>query len=292
METHIADAQTSAPAVAKPDFNTEVDGVGGVGEATNEGASKADAQVNVADIGGVSGVGTGNEQSENVAQGDEHSKNIEAIHTDTFGPSEGDSLGQHDPVSHDPFPAKEEGVKSSAWVVSDVRGAQPADAIGQPDERISVTDDLGPHAKTTEDSGPTATFGDGNSAVTRQAPAVTGESSDDHQNSKEFHPSGVDSEDHAFGDKSSHLMSAFKLADTEIELGILDPSQKYARVAELEKAAPSIVEASLSYAERVKTAGLKKSARVAKRLPSLVKGAATTAPESTQSDADDSALFM
>lgn len=292
METHIADAQTSAPAIAKPDYNTEVLGTGGVGEATNEGASKADAQVNVADIGGVSGVGTGNEETSEVAQGDEHSKNIEAIHTDTFGPSEGDSLGQHDPVSREPFPAKDEGVKSSHWVVSDVKGVRPADPIGEPDERISVTDDLGPHAKTTGDSGPTATFGDGNSAVTRNADPVTGESSDDHQNSKENHPSGVEAEDHAFGDKNAHLMTAFKLADTEIELGILDPSQKYARVAELEKAAPSVVEASLAYATRVKTAGLKKSARVAKRLPSLVKGASSTAPESTQTDADDSALFM
>jgi hypothetical protein len=86
-------------------------------------------------------------------------------------------------------------------------------------------------------------------------------------------------------------MTAFKLADTEIELGLLDASQKYARVAELEKAAPSIVEASLEYASRVKTAGLKKSARTAKRLPSLAREA-SNAPQTTQADSDDSALFM
>lgn len=290
METHIADAQTSAPAVAKPDYNTDVVGEGGVGEASNESASKADAQVNVAEIGGIAGVGTGNESTENVDQGDEHSKNIEAIHTDTFGPSEGDSLGQHDPVSREPFPAKNEGVKSSGWHVSDVRGAEPADPVGKAQDRTDVSHGDA-HTKTTEDSGPTATFGDGNSAVTRQADPVTPTSSDENQNSKENHPTDVKSEDYAFGDHKAHIMAAFKLADTEIELGLLDASQKYARIAELEKAAPSVVEASLSYAERVKTAGLKKSARVSRRLPSLVKGASSTAPE-TQEGTDDSALFM
>jgi len=304
METHIADAMTSAPAVAKPDYNTDVVGTGGVGGASNEDASKADAQVNVTDIGGISGVGTGDEKTVEVDQGDEHSKNIEAIHTDTFHGDKGDSLGQESPVSHDPFPASEEGVKSSSWVVSDVRGAKPSDPIGLPigkadgkaDDRISVTDDKGPYAITTQDSGPTATFPDGNSAVTRQADPVDPQNKSFYhdQNSKEFYPTGVDSKDHAFGDgndSTAHIMSAFKLADTEIELGILDASQKYARVAELEKAAPAVVEASLAYANRVKTAGLKKSARTAKRLPSLVREA-STAPVTTQADSDDSALFM
>jgi hypothetical protein len=287
METHIADAEMSAPAVAKPDHNVNVTDAGGVGSASNEEASKADAQVNVTDIGGVSGVGTGDEKTVEVAQGDEHSKNIEAIHTDTFGPSEGDSLGQHDPVT------SEKGDHLSSWVVSDVRGTEPADPVGKAQDRIDVSHGDA-HTKTTEDSGPTATFPDGNSAVTRQADPTDkseSDSSDAHQNSKENHPSGVKSEDYAFGDHKAHIMAAFKLADTEIELGLLDASQKYARVAELEKAAPAIVEASLAYANRVKTAGLKKSARVSRRLPSLVKGASNAAPE-TQEGSDDSALFM
>jgi len=308
METHIADAMTSAPAVAKPDYNTDVVGTGGVGGASNEDASKADAQVNVTDIGGISGVGTGDEKTVEVDQGDEHSKNIEAIHTDTFHGDKGDSLGQHDPVtdvssyqvfnsdSATPLTMHEPAAKASSWVVSDVRGAEPSDPIGKADDRISVTDDKGPYAITTQDSGPTATFPDGNSAVTRQADPVDPSSKSFYhdQNSKEFYPTGVDSKDHAFGDgndSTAHIMSAFKLADTEIELGILDASQKYARVAELEKAAPAIVEASLAYANRVKTAGLKKSARTAKRLPSLVREA-STAPATTQADSDDSALFM
>jgi len=308
METHIADAMTSAPAVAKPDYNTDVVGTGGVGGASNEDASKANAQVNVTDIGGISGVGTGDEKTVEVDQGDEHSKNIEAIHTDTFHGDKGDSLGQHDPVtdvssyqvfnsdSATPLTHHEPAAKASSWVVSDVRGAEPSDPMGKADDRIDVTDDKGPHAITTQDSGPTATFPDGNSAVTRQADPVDPQNKSFYhdQNSKELYPTGVDSKDHAFGDgndSTAHIMSAFKLADTEIELGILDASQKYARVAELEKAAPAVVEASLAYANRVKTAGLKKSARTAKRLPSLVREA-STAPATTQADSDDSALFM
>jgi len=306
METHIADAETSAPAVAKPDHHTDVEGVGGVGEASNAGASKADAQVNLTDIGGVSGVGTGDEKTVEVTQGDEHSKNIEAIHTDTWHGNEGDSLGQQDPVTdvstyqvfnsdsftpikHHELPA----TKSSTWVVSDVKGTRPADPVGNPDERIEVSHGDA-HTKTTEDSGPTKTWtGTEGNGVTRQADPVDpkNEAFYEHQNSKENHPTDVSDKDYAFGDKSSHLMTAFKLADTEIELGILDASQKYARVAELEKAAPSVVEASLAYANRVKTAGLKKSARTAKRLPSLVREA-STAPATTQADSDDSALFM
>jgi hypothetical protein len=304
METHIADAEMSAPAVAKPDHNVNVTDAGGVGGASNEQASKADAQVNVTEIGGVSGVGTGDEKTVEVTQGDEHSKNIEAIHTDTFGPNEGDSLGQQDPVtdvssyqvfnsdSATPLTHHEEPAKKSSWVVSDVRGAEPADAMGKADERIDVSHGDA-HSITTENSGPTATFPDGNSAVTRQADPVDPKDKSFYHdlNDKENHPTDVDSKDYAFGDKNSHLMTAFKLADTEIELGLLDPSRKYERVAELEKAAPSIVEASLDYANRVKTAGLKKSARTAKRLPSLAREA-STAPESTQTDSDDSALFM
>jgi hypothetical protein len=308
METHIADAEMSAPAVAKPDHNVNVIDSGGVGGASNEEASKAHAQINLTDIGGVDGVGIGDEKTVNVDQGDEHSKNIEVIHTDTFHGDKGDSLGQQDPVTdvssyqvfnsdsftpikHHELPA----TKSATWVVSDVKGVKPSDPIGEPDERIDVSHGDA-HSITTEDSGPTKTWtGTDGNGVTRQADPTdknNGESFYEHQNSKEFHPTGVKSEDYAFGkDSSAHIMAAFKLADTEIELGILDPSRKYERVAELEKAAPSIVEASLAYANRVKTAGLKKSARTAKRLPSLAREA-SIAPESTQADSDDSALFM
>jgi hypothetical protein len=305
METHIADAMTSAPAVAKPDYSTEVEGVGGVGGASNEDASKADAQVNVTEIGGVSGVGTGDEKTVEVDQGDEHSKNIEVIHTDTFHGDKGDSLGQQDPVtdvssyqvfnsdSATPLKHHEEPAKKSSWVVSDVKGTEPSDPMGKAQDRIDVSHGDA-HSITTQDSGPTKTWtGTEGNGVTRQADPVDSkdESFYHEQNSKEFYPTGVSDKDYAFGDKNSHLMTAFKLADTEIELGLLDASQKYQRVAELEKAAPSIVEASLEYASRVKTAGLKKSARTARRLPSLVREA-STAPESTQTDSDDSALFM
>jgi hypothetical protein len=87
-------------------------------------------------------------------------------------------------------------------------------------------------------------------------------------------------------------MAAFKLADTEIELGLLDSAKKYERVAELEQAAPSVVESQLEYASRVKTAGLKRAVKTAKRLPSLAKGSAVEAPKSTPEEPEDFALFM
>jgi hypothetical protein len=311
METqHTADAMSTAPAVAKPDYRTDVTGIGGIGDASNEGASAAKTQVSVTDIGGISGVGLGEDKTVEVDQGDEHSKNIEAIHTDTFGANDGDSLGQHDPVtdissyqvfnsdSSTSLSMHEPAAKASSWVVSDVRtadvnGVSPADPMGNADERIDVSNG-GPHTITTQDSGPTKTWtGTDGNGVTRQQDPTTDTNFDSDQNSKEFHPTGVDSKDYAFGkDSSAHIMAAFKLADTEIELGLLDPARKYERVAELEQAAPSVVEASLNYADRVKTAGLKKAVKTAKRLPSMAKGAAVEVSKSQSEEPEDSALFM
>jgi hypothetical protein len=284
METHIADAQTSAPAVAKPDYHTDVTGTGGVGDATNESASNADAQVNVTDIGGISGVGTGDEETTNVAQGDEKSRNIPAIHTDVFGDNGTEAV------------TSDSGDHLSSWKIADVihEGAEPSDPSGRPNKGREDISDLGKATdRTTGDSGPTSVWTkEETEAAGRSVNPVdkASDASDAHQNSDTWSDT-EGPKDYATGDHKAHIMSAFKLADTEIELGLLDASQKYARIAELEKAAPAIVEASLDYANRVKTAGLKKSARVSRRLPSLVKGASTTASQ-TQEGSDDSALFM
>lgn len=284
METHIADAQTSAPAVAKPDYHTDVTGTGGVGDATNESASNADAQVNATDIGGISGVGTGDEETTNVAQGDEKSRNIPAIHTDVFGDNGTEAV------------TSDSGDHLSSWKIADVihEGAEPSDPSGRPNKGREDISDLGKATdRTTGDSGPTSVWTkEETEAAGRSVNPIdkASDASDAHQNSDTWSDT-EGPKDYATGDHKAHIMSAFKLADTEIELGLLDASQKYARIAELEKAAPAIVEASLDYANRVKTAGLKKSARVSRRLPSLVKGASTTASQ-TQEGSDDSALFM
>jgi hypothetical protein len=92
---------------------------------------------------------------------------------------------------------------------------------------------------------------------------------------------------------SSNIFTAFKLADLEIELGLLDADRKYERAAELEKTDPSIVEASLKYAQRVKSASRKKTA--ATRLPVMGRNpaekVAATEPQSTEVTADDDFLL-
>jgi hypothetical protein len=91
--------------------------------------------------------------------------------------------------------------------------------------------------------------------------------------------------------KSTHLLSAFKLADLEVELGLLDADRKYARVAELENESPEAVKASLRYAERVRLAGLGRQAKTAKRLPSMTRSASTD-KSPTEKPESDSSLFM
>jgi len=275
---HTADAASGAPAVATPDRNVDVDGVGGALDASNEEASKADAQTSVEGAGGVEGVGDGDVSSDTVSTGDEHSKNIEAIPTQTYTDGSSAVEKQADPVSGQPFPASEDGVKSSAWSIeaSDdvafpsedgglgggvaVQGVTPADPIGTPDERVDVLDHVTSPANS---SGPTNTWSgtEGNGVTMQQSP-VTNES--------------LEGED---GVKSSHIFMAFKLADLEVDLGLLDSARKYERVAELEKETTVVVAASLGYAQRVKTAGLRKSRKVASRLPALGRSASVQQEE-------------
>lgn len=272
---HTADAASGAPAIATPDRNVDVEGVGGACDASNEEASQADAQTTVEGVGGVDGVGNGDVSSDTVSTGDEHSKNIEAIPTQTYPDGSSAVEKQADPVSTQPFPASEDGVKSSAWIVEAtddsvfpsedgglaggvaVQGTTPADPMGNPDERVNVLEHV---TSPANNSGPTDTWtGTEGNGVTMQQPPVTNESLEGED--------GVKS--------SSHIFMAFKLADLEVDLGLLEGDRKYERVAELENEPTEVVEASLRYAQRVKTAGLRKSQRVANRLPALGRSAAT-----------------
>jgi hypothetical protein len=57
----------------------------------------------------------------------------------------------------------------------------------------------------------------------------------------------------------SHVVTAMKLADTEVELGLLEKDKKYDRVAELEALSPEELAAEERVVARVKTAGLAKA---------------------------------
>lgn len=290
MSTHTADAASGAPAVATPDVNVDVEGVGGVDEPSNEQASKADAQVDTLGVGGTGVEGVAADSTVSVDQGDEHSKNIEEIPTKTWSGTGGSGVEtQRSPVSPQPFPATEDGVKASNWQVtalesqpfprpedapySDgeaaVQGVQPADPVGVADERVNLFD---PTTTPENNSGPTTTWSgtDGNGVLRQQEPTTneTLEGSD--------------------GVKRSHLLASFQLADLEIKLGMLDEANKYQRVGELEKVPFADVTASLKYAEKVRTAArsgrLGGSSKTSKRLPVMGRSSAVEEPQAPETD--------
>ena len=96
--------------------------------------------------------------------------------------------------------------------------------------------------------------------------------------------------------KQSHessILSAIKLADLEVELGLNDAEMKYARVAELENEDISIVQAKYETLSKIKEAGLmKREASSSKKLASFpsLKGVKESSVTSTGSLPDD-ALF-
>jgi hypothetical protein len=62
------------------------------------------------------------------------------------------------------------------------------------------------------------------------------------------------------GKSSAKLFAAFRLADTEVELGMTPAEEKYDRVSELEGQSIDQIEAAFQTLARVKTAGLSKQA--------------------------------
>jgi hypothetical protein len=278
MEKVADEVSKDNASASKADVETHVEGVGAVYEGTNEESSKADAQT------AVDAKGThpawGDDPAERMDV-EHEGGDIEAIPTKTFP-----NKNQHDPVSSEPFPASEEGVKKShddsAFPTDDgglaggnaKSGTEPADPMGKAQDRVDVLDHV---TSPNNNSGPTKTWtGTDGNGVTKQQPAVTKEPSPPADE-------GVK--------KSTHLLSAFKLADLEVELGLLDADRKYARVAELENESPEAVKASLRYAERVRLAGLGRQAKTAKRLPSMTRSASTD-KSPTEKPESDSSLFM
>ena len=312
MATKTADAASGAPAVATPDANVNVVDIGGVLDASNEEASKAQAQVNVLDVGatGVTDVGADHDSIEQSAGGDGTDAGFNTDKTTedsgptiTWDMSYGDGSAvenQEEPVTHDPFPASEDGVKavsSSQHTALQaepgeslrgpdlsagpaVSGTEPADPVGKAEDRVDV---LSP-ATTPEgnNSGPTITWTgtDGNKILRQQEP-VTNETLEE--------PDGVKSSSF-----TPHVVNAMKLADLEIEMGVLSKEDKYNRLAALTETSPELLAAQLSTLSRVKTAGLKRPAsitRTAGRVPSFNKAAAASNPVAP-AQAYDEQLFM
>jgi len=290
MNTHTADAASGAPADAKPDVRTDVEGVGGVDQASNEAASEADAQIDVEGAGGTPVTDVSADATTSVDQGDEHSKNIESIPTKTFDKGDSKVERQNDPVTSEPFPANGDGVKSSSsWQVtaleSDpfprpedapygegggaVQGTQPADPVGKAEDRVDV---LQPTTSPDNNSGATKTWSgtDGN-GVTKQQDPTTNETLE-----------GEDGVKHA---ARLHMLAAFRLAELETEIGITSVANKFQRVAELEQMSAAQVESELAYAQKVKTAhtsGRLAGTRSQMRVPSLQRSASTHVESASQ----------
>jgi hypothetical protein len=256
MSTRTADGPT-APEAA-PDKRVDVEGVGGVIEPSNDAASAADAQVDVQGIGGtgVSDVEADKTETLPSAEQDnagfDKSKNIESIPTKTYGDSDGAHKGVSDPVTSVPFPSESSTRQAGdpAPFVDDAvnqggganKGTQPVDPVGKADERVDLRQ---PVTSPDNNSGPTSqwTGTDGN-GVTRQQDPVTKE------------------QIAVVNDWTSHTIAALKIADTEVELGLVDKDDKYNRIAELTDMSDEVLADKERTLASVRTAGLQRLAAV------------------------------
>lgn len=288
MSEKTADAAAGAPEAATPDKRVDVTGVGGVDQASNEEASKADAQVEVEGKGGVMDASNESASAPDERQSIEETSDNAGFdkgkRTDDSGPTKtwSGTDGQASPVGGKAFPtsATKEALDSGSWPKDEEnigspsgakKGTEPVDPVGKADERVDVL-----KAVTTpaNNSGPTKTWSgtDGN-GVTKQQPAVTKQVATPW---------------------TSSVVEILKLADAEVELGLIEKNDKYDRIAELEQADPAIVEASLAYVAKIKTAGLRKNAATKQdgvgRVPSFRQ--ASAAPVSSEPSVSDDQLFM
>jgi hypothetical protein len=254
------------PADSSGDAKKRVDvtGVGGVDQATNEQASKADAQVDVQGKGG-----TGVED----VDADEH-QNVETeADTTDSGPTKTFPKGKKDLDAgsvHDDQPFPKGGAK---------KGTDPVDPVGKPDERVDLEQEVSVSWNQSQ-TGTDQWTGTGGNGVTRQQDPVT----------RKVDPNITVS-------FTSKVAKILRLADTEVELGLAQNDQKYDRIAELENVDESIIDAQLEAFSRVKSAGLKKAAgnltREAHRVPRLARTTGDEeAPTPSYSEGElDTAVF-
>jgi hypothetical protein len=265
-------AQGPSPDDASPTTRVDVIGVGGVDQADNAAASKADAQVDVTGIGatGVSDVEPDSTEELPTASGDnsgfDKTKNQEdSGPTKTYGDSDGTQKGFTDAVTSEPFPASNEGVKAKVSYEdgvgdiqdgspgSAVQGVQPSDPIGKAADRVDVLQAV---TSPSNNSGQTSqwTGTEGNKVLRQQEPVTKEPTKSD----------GI----------TAHFIAAIKLADDEVEALIIPKSEKYDRIAELNALSPEALNAQVNYLAKVKTASSRQQvARTASagvtRLPSL-----------------------
>lgn len=281
-------AAEPADASGKAQKRVNVDEIGGVDQASNENASKADAQVDVEGKGGVGVTDVSPDSTEKLdtagRDSDDSGFNKDKT-TDDSGPTKTfPNTKQQSPVTNKPFPSSDEGVKKShddsAFPKEDGglsggkanQGTQPADPVGKAQDRVNVLDHV---TSPANNSGQTKTWSgtDGN-GVTKQQDPVT----------RDLHEFNTEKA------SSAHIFAAFKQAETEVELGLTPKSDKYNRAQELTELSPAELQATASVTARVaKTASTRTATtKQATRVPSFKRIASDEATPTTNNDSDDS----
>jgi hypothetical protein len=263
----------------KADKRVDVEGVGGVSEATNEEASKPEGKHGepgvTVDVEGKGGV---LQDSNEEASKPDEKQSVEQT-SDNAGFDDGGNKNNNSGPTKTFDNSNEPGsAVTDKAVQSAKKGTDPADPSGKADERINVEEP--PHDRVGPDTDQwTGTNGNG---VTRQQDPVTNVPTQ----------SG--------GVKASGLVSlaALKLADTEVELGITKKEDKYNRLAELAELDVAEIAAEQRALAKVKTAGLSRTASRSGglpvgRVPSFKRVASTEpeAPQPVDDDLLDNALF-
>lgn len=291
-----------APAGTAADKRVDVTGVGGIMDATNENASTPEDRHGNPGTGrtvDVEGKGAVMQGTNEEASRADHQESLT-----TADPASDDSGFNKDKTTDDSGPTKtfdnsnepdsavtNVAFPTSSWKIAwgDERafptddtggdgglsessgakgGAEPADPVGKADERVDL---LQPVTVNNPQKGTDQWTGTGGNGVTKQQDPVTRE---------------------VFAPWSSSVVQVLKIADTEVELGLITPDDKYERISELERATADELKATEQTLARVKTAGLKKSAATKQggvgRVPSLARSASTNG---NGNDTPDESVF-
>lgn len=303
MQTRTADGPTP-PGDTSADARVDVLGVGGFMDASNEQASKANAQVDVTGVGGTGVEGVEADSTETLPTAGESSDDSgfntdktteDSGPTKTYEDSDGSHSGVGDPVtSETPYWVDEskwsrvnlsyedgtlEGLDQQGDPIagggSAVKGVQPiAEEFG---ERVNVLE----HKTSPENnSGPTKTWSgtDGNGVLKQQDPVT--------REDQEW--GGVKVPDVKLHTTGAHHINVDRLVDLEESLSLLAHEDRWNRMAALHHADPREVAVQIETLSKVKTAGTKIAAqhRLATRIPRAM-GAVTTASHDFQRIASD-----
>ena len=244
-----------------------------------------DGRVNLMDAGGFLGDPESGTEHTNV----EKEVHVTAPHTDTWGNGEGDSLGQHDPVTKKPFPNDDQGpiLDAKTPYKSNVREAGPAFPDHDPktvDLMAPIAEPVGPNTMTWS--------GDKGDSLGQENP-VGGKDSNEIGG-----PMGTP----LSKGSRAHLLLSMRIADVESEIGLINSDERWERGSELEDEEVNALEARLDTLSKLKMAGLlggRPTKRVAatRSLPigSMKRAASTreSAHEVTSSESmKDAGLFM